>query len=1420
LPTSATGGFLLARRNLAIVLATLVTAQVALPLLLAVPAAAINLCGIPGQDEPIQGAGSWSIVGTVRIPSNCQFAFDGDVQILGHSAGALFIEGGVLTLSAGGWLNITQGGVLDITRGGQLHVSPGNPNARLRVSNGASLRVDTGTVELEGLDAPGTSNQGSISLTNVTLTARSVFSATTNSLDIVRSTVSVNVSAAPAGGTGAGGVLNLGGRIVGQIAESSVTLQAGNGGAGSQGSNGGAGGSASSVVATREIIHSTLRIAAGQGGPGGTGPPGGTSGGQGGTGGSAVMTMSTESVLDSTIEVLGGPGGVGGHGGESGNSPAGNGGQGRSGGAAYLSILGYDGLDVSGSTLRAAAGAGGTGGSGGKYTGNSLTDRGGDAANGAQGGPATALIDAPGDVTVTDSTLRAQGAPGGLGGAYGLSEVAPSLSSGRAGNGGSGGVGTLCINASANSLDMVGSTVLARGGAGGTGGEGKLEGGSGGDGANALACSHAHIEIELLNSCYTSEGGPGGAARSAELASGYGGRGGKGNVTVTADQSLSVTGGCLGARSGNGGTADASRVGAKGLEADLWVDADWMQMFDTTMRNPLNDYNGTQPADLYNVTFDLENAGQSPVIPRGTAPVWSYWNLTVLVNDGLNPIQGASVQVQSCPGSGDHYEFKQTGADGTVTFTLPSHRYTSQTAVGSFVGCYDAESSYEGQADEPEHVVLESNHHVLFQYPSNNYPPTVTFVLPQAASYRIDVDHPDIPLEVIVADPDDPITGVESRFTVWACIARDPTCFDRNDITDSIERDPNTNERRYSTSFNVTNVNEWPSDAYYVCAKASDGLLESVWNCINLQIVQVIRPIPQPELSPGGSVRDKATNLISFNGRVNNLDTLHNFDTPISIMIYRWDFDGDGDWDYYSSTSGQTTHLYPNPAQTTTYRANFSVVDSLGRESPNVTREVTIDPFIVEPPSVIYLWYPVILYTIIGAVALTGTAYTVQRRRARLAEEETKRREAEILANIHECPRCGDLLPAKFAVCVRCATEDSIASVKKTVTELKHVGVIVLEEEDLIEKAAVSFEGRDFETANQFLEKVKSRVEVNKKRHKQTTDNIRRGRLHIRMLQEQGKDLAALEPELYHAELALGRSDFDGADRMVEKIRERLQAVVYEDKRREILERFTKLERKIKSAPTPGEPEAKAKLDDANKLMQRAKLALGKQSYVESVGFYTEAFTLVEGAPPDKIVTEPTDQELDLFETRMKMVEEGVYMGPAQPAGDAAEKVWRPGEKEFDVGKGEDFKPHEGAGTMDEGRAHGRSFDEAAPKPEAKAAPVAPVTHEVAPEPMPEPVAEPEAAPQAVASEPAVAATPAVAAALACSVCGTALQPTWKRCPKCATPVEGAAPPAPAPAPAAPAAEPAKAVPSNCPNCRKPVKANWKKCPYCATPLA
>ncbi|HEX9709502.1 MAG TPA: hypothetical protein VGB42_06000, partial [Candidatus Thermoplasmatota archaeon] len=1025
-----------------------VALQALVPLLLAGPAAAVPLCGIAGQEQPVPGTGPWSIVQTVRIPSTCQVSWTGgDIQVLGHSAGALLIEGGVLTTS--GWINITQGGVLDITQGGQLHVEEGNPAARLRVSNGASFHANTATVELEGLDAPGTSNQGSISLTNVSLTARGVFSATTNSLLIERSRVNVTVPSAAGGVAGGAGVLNLGGRIVGSISESNITLQAAGGGVGTQGSDGGPGGSATSVVQTRSLNYLTLRIAAGSGGPGGSGPPGGVSGGRGGAGGGATLTMSTDSVSNSNIDVIAGSGGVGGNGGESTNGSGGNGGAGRPGGGASLSVMGYGDLEVMGSSIRVVAGAGGTGGSGGAYRGNLLGDRGGDAASGAAGGAASGAIDAQGATAIRLSDLYACGGPGGLGGAYGPSDVSTALSSGRAGNGGGGGTGTFRIDASANSLLVVDTQVTSCGGAGGTGGEGKLEGGSGGDGANSLAASYGRDSVDLVRSCYTSTGGPGGPARAGELASGYGGRGGKGNVTVTSEGVLTMYGGCLGARSGLGGTADPSRVGLDGLEADLWVDSNLLQITDATIRNPLNDYNGTQPGHIYNVTFDLANQGQSPVIPRGVAPIFSYWNLTVSVTDGQNPIPLVSIAVDTCPTipGVPVFDFKQTGVDGTVVFTLVSHKYTSATNVSSFVGCYDVESSYEGRSADPEHVVLEQNHLVRFLYPTNNFAPAITYLHPTPSIYRIDADHPNIPLEIIVSDPDDPITGVESVFTVEACISRETTCFDRTDITDSGVKDPNTGEQRFFAQFNVTNVNEWPSAQYYVCAKASDGLIESVWYCTTADIVQLIRPIPVPELSSGGNVRNQATELISFNGRVNNMDTLQLNAPPISIMIYRWDFDGDGRWDYYSSTSGQTTHLYPNSDRTITYRANFSVVDSLGRESVNVTREVTVDPYVVTPPGILWEYAYVIVYSILGAILLTGSAYTLQRRRQHLEEEEAKRREAEILANIHECQRCGDLLPAKFAVCVRCATEDSIASAKKTVAELKHVGVIVLEEE-------------------------------------------------------------------------------------------------------------------------------------------------------------------------------------------------------------------------------------------------------------------------------------------------------------------------------------------------------------------------------------
>jgi hypothetical protein len=1438
--------------------------QFLLPLLSALPASGATVC-VTGINPP--QSGPWLITNTTTIAPGCSIEFHNDVLVAAGQG--LTIEGN-LTMS--GWLNVTQGAQL-VVQGGQLHVVGGPAGVQVQVFNGARMTVTDAVLELDGLSAPGVSNQANITLIHSTITSRGYFSATTNSVMIDETLINVTAQPNPAdsGNNGGGVVMRIGGRTSAVVVDSTFIVQAASGGFGGPGARGGDGGSALAEFQPRAMSFVTITVAGGEGGKGGQGANG-VSGGDGGAGGDASLTVSSASVSDSTLCVTGGNGGGGARGSTSTSTSAGHGGRGLPGGGALFLLTPVDTLTVARATLCAKGGFGGTGGSGGNYDGVENTRKGGNGGAGAVGGPARLVASAPNVVTVVDTSILAQGGPGGLGGLSGRGISSIPTSNGAAGMGGRGGTAIAFTNSSENTLEANRTTLRAFAGSGGPGGTAQQEGGYGGNGGDARAGAYANISLKLVDSCYNATAGRGGTGASGSLG-GRGGDGGNASTFLTSNGTVTMIRSCAGALEGAKGTAtEPGREGVAGFP-NLLLNAERLALRDTTFGNSLDDFNGKIRSAFYNVTFTRPG---SEIIPEGLAVVDRYWYFGAYVNNGQQPIQGVTISILDLSATGNY--FGTTDASGRVTFELIGATYTSDT-FNTTTHAYKVETSFRGEIKN-QTLTLSRNWNLSFVYPENVRTPVITMLAPRPQAYTINADHPNIHLKIKVEDPDDALTGISTVFQVWACITREPVCLDVVEISATRAVDVNTGEVTYEWDFNVSRVSDFQSGIYNVCAQASDHVFTTQWICTSITLGQVVIPPERPQISAGGNAREKAQQPVSFDGRVSNIDKLEGF--GITVLVYRWDFDGDGVWDYSSpgQGGGATLHIYPQVANTTVYTATFGIIDSLGREYQD-TRTITIEPSVTLEPPWYWVYFWVILYSVGGAVGITVAGYGIQRRRKAQAAEEQQRREAEILANIFECPRCGDLLPEKFAICVRCATEDSIASMRKTVAELKQVGVIVLEEEDMIDKAGISFEGRDFETANGYLEKVKGRVEVNLKRHKATTQLIRRARLYSKMIEEQGRDLSQLEPEIYHAELALGRSDFDGAEHMVDTIRKKILAVVYEDKRRDVLERLTKLERSVK-AFEPKDEKDTARAAEAMKMIERAKVALGRKSYVEAVGYYNDAFQEMEGAPPEPLVVEPTDTELDLFETRLKMQEEGVYMGPSAPK-PTEERVWRPGEKEFKIDQtGGAYKPGETAGVMSEERSHGHVQETAAapaPKPAAPAPAAVPFTP--APRPAPAPMAPPSpvqpapAAPAPAAPAPAPPA-PAVqrpapgpepspaaqasgadvmqpikpmappapkppvapaaqagpkppAPALKCSVCATVLQPTWQKCPKCATPVPGAQRPAapappPGPRPAAPAPAPAPAGPAaaaaeKCPNCQKPVKPAWKKCPYCAHTL-
>jgi len=73
-----------------------------------------------------------------------------------------------------------------------------------------------------------------------------------------------------------------------------------------------------------------------------------------------------------------------------------------------------------------------------------------------------------------------------------------------------------------------------------------------------------------------------------------------------------------------------------------------------------------------------------------------------------------------------------------------------------------------------------------------------------------------------------------------------------------------------------------------------------------------------PEVDAGGELEGEKGEMIWFHGNATDDD---------EIILYKWDFEDDGDWDYISSANGETTHTY---TEIGSYLARFYAEDSHG----------------------------------------------------------------------------------------------------------------------------------------------------------------------------------------------------------------------------------------------------------------------------------------------------------------------------------------------------------------------------------------------------------------------------------------------------------------------------------------------------------
>lgn len=94
----------------------------------------------------------------------------------------------------------------------------------------------------------------------------------------------------------------------------------------------------------------------------------------------------------------------------------------------------------------------------------------------------------------------------------------------------------------------------------------------------------------------------------------------------------------------------------------------------------------------------------------------------------------------------------------------------------------------------------------------------------------------------------------------------------------------------------------------------------------------------KPEVEVGKDIIANVFEVIFFNG------TGYDFDG--FITSYEWDFDGDGEFDWYSANTGMTTHFYKTPGE---YEARLKVTDDIDAWTV-ATQNITILEEIKHPP--------------------------------------------------------------------------------------------------------------------------------------------------------------------------------------------------------------------------------------------------------------------------------------------------------------------------------------------------------------------------------------------------------------------------------------------------------------------------------------
>lgn len=89
------------------------------------------------------------------------------------------------------------------------------------------------------------------------------------------------------------------------------------------------------------------------------------------------------------------------------------------------------------------------------------------------------------------------------------------------------------------------------------------------------------------------------------------------------------------------------------------------------------------------------------------------------------------------------------------------------------------------------------------------------------------------------------------------------------------------------------------------------------------------------------------------------------------IILYEWDFDSDGIFDWNSSENGNTSHIYRTSG---TFFSNFSVTDNEGKSNYTLVIVIINEKMLLPDPE-LYITFPSNNQTVNGTINITGTAH-------------------------------------------------------------------------------------------------------------------------------------------------------------------------------------------------------------------------------------------------------------------------------------------------------------------------------------------------------------------------------------------------------------------------------------------------------------